>query len=121
MTNLIGPDVSIEISLKEYGIAWVVIEEETMFYYGIKHAGENFIRFDHCWFDNNMDIMAEYDWINLQRMIDANGISVSDWESFPLEQKIHCMLNYYGYENVFGPSYGEGLTYEEVIKEGEKE
>lgn len=43
-----GPDASLEISLFEYGIAWRVMETETLFIYAIKWEGmdDEATRFD---------------------------------------------------------------------------
>ena len=96
-----GIDVNIEISLKKYGFAWIELETEYLFYYGI---GRN--RFDFCAMDKDTDIKKEFDWI-------------ANWNDFdlslPMPMIIFGLYTYYGSENIFGTSYYEGLTYKEVL------
>ena len=115
MPTLEGPDISIEISLKEYGIAWKIGETETRFYYGTKHSGEEYTGFDWGCLENNVDVKDEYNWANFQEVADFTGMSLKDWEDTPLTGKIQDLQHYYGMENVFGGSYTEPMTYEEVI------
>lgn len=121
--NLEGIDADIEISLKEYGLAWIEGDTEILFYYGINGNCENeynefeYTQFDFCSLDKNLDIKKEYDWIDnwddISRFI---GIDFDEWIEYPLTSQIADLLQYYGYENIFGSSYWEGLTYEQVIK-----
>ena len=116
MKKLEGPDASIEISLKEYGIAWEIGETETRFYYGVKHNGAEYIHFDWANIENDVNIITEYDWANFQNVADCAGTPLQDWEKMPLVCKIYDLVSYYGYENIFGSTYTEPMTYEEVIK-----
>lgn len=119
MANLTGPDVSVEISLKEYGIAWEIGETETRFYYGTGHNGKEFIHFDWADLKNNIDMYIEFDWADLLEVANFVGAVLKEWEKTPLVQKIQDLNSYYGVENTFGSTYGEPMTYEEVVaKEG---
>lgn len=119
MAELEGPDASIEISLKEYGIAWKIGETETRFFYGIKHDGSEYTGFDWADLENNLDAHKEYDWIKFKNVFQFVGLEPEDWEKMPLTQKIQDLNSYYGYENIFGSTYTNPMTYEEVIKEAE--
>jgi hypothetical protein len=117
--DLTGMDADIEISLKEHGFAWIETETEFLFYYGIKtelnECGEHdFTRFDFCSIDKEIDIKEEFDWVDFEAVNDFVG---GGFFENPLEFQINDLISYYGYENVFGTSYYEGLTYNEIIKE----
>ena len=114
--NLEGNDVSIEISLKEYGLAWIETDTEFMLYYGIKHDGNEYIRFDFCSFSKDMDVKKDFDWVNFEDVESYTGMSFND---MTFTQQISDLFAYYGHENVFGSSYWGGLTYDEIcIKKG---
>jgi len=114
MAKLEGPDVSIEISLKEYGLAWKIGETETRFYYGTTHVGDEYTGFDWGDLENNVDVCKEYDWADFQEVLDYVGMNMKDWEKMPLTQKIQDLLSYYGAENIFG-EYTEPMAYREVV------
>lgn len=117
--NLTGIDVNIEISLKEYGIAWIETETDILFYYGI-NTGVNdcgdmdYIAFDFCSIDKNIDIKSEYDWADFDAVNDFVGGGFFDQD---ITMQIFDLLQYYGYENIFGSTYYEGLTYNDIVKE----
>jgi len=110
-----GPDVNIEISLKEYRIAWKIGETETRFYYGIKHNGSEYTRFDWADLENNLDVSKEFDWVDFPKVANFVGMSLKEWEKLPLTQKIQDLLGYYGVENIFGTSYTDGMEYREIV------
>lgn len=113
---MLGPDISIEESLKEYGIAWEIGEKETRFYYGVGHNGSEYTHFDWADLENNLDFDLEFNWADLLEVAIFAGALLKDWKNMPLTQKIQDLIGYYGAENVFGGSYLEPMTYEEVIK-----
>ena len=79
MKKLEGPDVSIEISMKEYGIAWKIGETETRFYYGVKHSDSEYTGFDWADLENDLDFDVEFDWANFQNVVDCAGMPLQDW------------------------------------------
>lgn len=105
-----GPDASLDISLFEYGIAYKVTDKEILFIYGTQYGYDEYIRFDRCTIDTDINIAEEYDWADLKAVHASHGYSAKVWNALPLEQKITDLLRYYGYENVFGSSYWEGFT-----------
>lgn len=117
--ELVGVDVNLEISLKEYGFAWIETEKEVLFYYGIStienECGEaEFNRFDFCSFNKDMDIKKEFDWVKWNSVNSFIGGDIMD-DSFPVQ--IRILNDYYGYENIFGSTYHEGLKYNDIVKE----
>ena len=103
--KLEGVDCNIEISLKEYGFAWIEQEKEYIFYYGISHNGEEFDFFDYGSIPVDLDILKEYDWIDLESVLNTVGSSKEDWLAMCLPNQIFDLVNYYGFENIFGTSY----------------
>lgn len=113
-SQLEGMDDNIETSLKEYGLAWIEAEDEYLFYYGIEYGEEGWERFDCCSLQKDLDFKDEYlfvDWDSINSFI---GMSFDDM-TFP--QKISDLLSYYGYQNIFGETYYQGLTYTEITGE----
>lgn len=117
-----GVDIDIEISLKEYGIAWIEAKSEYLFYYGI-HQTENegdidHDRFDFCSIDKSTDIKKEYDWVDWEAILAFSGLEScdnwEDWMEVPFPQQIFTLVQYYGHENVFGESDWRGLAYDEI-------
>ena len=122
-SKLQGTDADIETALKEYGLAWIEGEQETLFYYGIglttntDSGGPEYDSFDFATMENDTDIRSEYDFADFDSIADFCGMSLSAWFAMPLPQQISDMLSYYGYENIFGSSYGDGLSYDGIVKE----
>lgn len=115
---LTGVDVNIEISLKEYGFAWIESEFEILFYYGIaleeNDCGDmDYIKFDFAVIAKTIDIKEEYDWVDFDEIKSFDDLFFE--ESLPYQ--IRTLLTYYGHENVFGSSYFEGLSYNEITGE----
>ena len=116
-TQLEGTDSSIEISLKEYGFAWIERENEFRFYYGIQtNANGEHISFDWGYFKKDLDLWEECNWINeksKESFLDTTGMTQKEFDAMSLPNKIFDLVNYYGYENIFGVSY-VGMTYSQV-------
>ncbi len=113
-----GSDVDIETALKEYGLAWIETDKDILFYYGIMRGfdGDNheYTQFDFCSIDKDIDIKEEYDWMEFDRLESFVGHGLME---YGLIGFIEAALHYYGSEEVFGASYWEGLTYNEIVKE----
>ncbi len=99
-----GQDVSIDISLKEYGVAWQVLGSKTKFIYGVEWNGAKgeYVQFDHCFFDSDMDVFKEFDWVEFDKVYSYTGLSADQWKELPLPQKITDLLGYYGSAEIFG-------------------
>jgi hypothetical protein len=115
MAELEGPDVSIVISLKEHGIAWKIGETETRFYYGIAYSNGEYTGFDWADLRNDIDIYSEYDWADLLAVTGFVGMPLKEWDKISLVWKIQDLIGFYGFQNIFGSTYTEPMTYEEVI------
>lgn len=105
-----GPDASLDVSLFDYGISYKVTDDEILFIYGTQYGYDEYIRFDRCTINTDINIAEEYDWADLKTIQSSNSYSTKDWNALPLEQKITDLLRYYGYENLFGTSYWNGFT-----------
>jgi hypothetical protein len=110
-----GPDASLEVSLLEYGIAWQEKGDDYLFYYGIKreynreqHCND-YTRFDWGYIRKDTDVRKAYSWVDWNDLFQHNGTWAENWDALPLPYKIRDLMDYYGYENVFGTSYYEGF------------
>jgi len=107
-----GVDISLDISLFEYGIAWKhdTEEKEVKVYYGIKTNDQgNYTKFDWASFHDSIDCILEFDWVNWDEFLSFIGSDFADWDNQVLGQKLFDLFNYYGNENIFGSSYTEGF------------
>lgn len=111
-----GMDVDIEISLKEYGFAWIETETDILFYYGIKMDEEEYIKFDFCSVNKDIDIKEEFDWIDWKDIYSFIGATEEEFKNSNLSQQYYDLFQYYGYEEIFGSSYWEGLDYSDIFK-----
>ena len=118
-----GPDACLAISLFEYGIAWKVMEKpergqfeagDIAFIYGIGGNGE-YNRFDRVTVKDFTpdEFENEYNWADFEDVARFAGGPLKEWRQFPTVHKIQDLLQYYGYENVFGTSYWEGFEIKE--------
>lgn len=114
--ELSGVDVNLETSLKEYGIAWHETETEITFVYGIKYEGDEFIQFDECAFDKDLNIKEHFDWIDASEWQSFKSFAGIDEEieTLPLDYVIPSLVSYFGTENVFGSICFEGDTFEDL-------
>ena len=114
--GLTGSDVSLEISLCEYGLAWRFTDEDVVFYYAIEYSDGQCSGFDWCSFPKDMDVAKEFDCLELESVSQFVGLPYGEWLDMPLERKIEDLVSYYGYEEVFGTSYhGVIFTAEELL------
>lgn len=124
-TQLTGTDVDIEISLKDYGFAWIETDTEYLIYYGIgitnnEYGETEYNCFDFATIDKSLDIYKEYNWIDQDdwdKIYAYAGIDKEQFDDTPLIYRIHELVCYYGFENIFSTSYWQGLTYAEVLNE----
>ncbi len=112
--NLEGMDADIETSLKEYGFAWIETEKDYLFYYGTNMDKIECIKYSFCSLEKDFNIKEEHTWVNWG---DINSYLGRDIMDGTLPQQIDDLIGYYGCANVFGSSYWEGLSYEDIVKE----
>ena len=114
-----GVDANLETSLKEYGLAWHKTESEIVFIYGISHNGNDFTSFGKCSFDLSVNLVDEFNWINesdWQSFASFIGIDANEIKELPIEELIHSLVSYYGTENIFGSSYWQGDSFDELLE-----
>ncbi len=118
-----GPDLSIEISLKEYGIAWFNTGKEWHFLYGVRYDNDNmdeWSTFDTGWFDIDTDVRREFswmddaDWKGLFSFIGHKGTLDEYIGETTFPNIVHDIVRFFGRENVFGGTYGTGYTWEDL-------
>lgn len=112
-----GCDVSLEISLFEYGLIWKKFSRKTTggfkkgeyrFIYGANHNGREYTGFG--WAGNvheTTNPKREWNWVNWEEAANYTGFSVRDFLQRPVHEIVYDLLCFYGYENVFGPTYHE--------------
>lgn len=110
--KLQGNDASQEISLKEYGLAWIETKTDILFYYSIDTDNT---RFDFCSIPKDYDVFKEHNWADWADVENYVGSPMKDQY---LTQQITDLMSYYGAENIFGISHCEGLIYPQVISGG---
>ena len=113
--KLEGPDASPKTSLRTYGIAWIDNGTETLYYYGIRTTSGIYDRYDIAVYKNDLDIYQEFNWVEDWKPLYAfAGVSKAVFNALPIQRKIEVLLQWYGYENIFGETYHDGLTYKEI-------
>ena len=112
-TRIEGVDPNMEISLKEYGFAWIEGETHTLFYYGVSKEEDEWTEFGYDILENTTDVRVEFNWAEFEEILQFVGED-NTWFDAPLQYKIEDLLAYYGYENVFGTASSERLTYDEI-------
>ena len=97
----IGVDVSLDISLYEYGLIWKKTSpDEYQFIYAIEHTGEEYCLFDYGYMSiKDWEELLQENWFDLKAVEEFNGLDLT----FP--EDIQTALQYHGRENVFGSSY----------------
>lgn len=112
--NFVGPDASLEISLREYGFAYRNCEDtgEIVCIYGIKRDNEGeYVAFDRCTFSADLDVYKEFNWIKdwQHEVFCYFDCDQEYFDNLDLGQKLYWLLEIFGYDNIFGSSYWEGF------------
>lgn len=104
-----GIDVSLEISLFEYGlICKETSKDNYLFYYGIKIDDDGYYNlFDYCNYSKKDLIeLTKETWVDLSGVLSFAGQTKKEWlKQHPISQ-ISDLIAYYGPGNIFGSSYG---------------
>jgi hypothetical protein len=111
-----GNDANLEISLMEYGL---LVSKET------DKDGQHACLYKHE-YDGTFDVgyLSEKEanaflnesWFNKDAFLSWNGAIESEWLELDFVVKVMDLLQYYGYENIFGSSYGDVFSTEEAIE-----
>lgn len=99
-----GDDVSIEISLKDYGFAWQVLGSKTKFIYGVEWNGAKgeYVQFDYCFLDSDLDVFKEFEWADFEGIYSYTGLTEKQWKDLPMPLQIADLQRFHGRENIFG-------------------
>jgi hypothetical protein len=110
-----GIDASLEISVFEYDFAWRELDkpdeygDDHVFLYRVRHAP---LEFDCLSMKSSQDLRQEYAWVDWISFLSTMGASHEEWDAQPFAIRIFDLLNYYGYENIFGSSHWGGFKIE---------
>lgn len=102
-----GPDASPEISLLEYGFAYLNTEDEITCIFGIKKSGGEFSTFGRATFSSNLNVYKEFNWIkDWQHEVFCYFDCDQEYfdNNLDLGNKLYWIMLIYGWENVFGTS-----------------
>ena len=102
-------DMDLAISLYEYGLLHRTYKNHTAFVHGV-HFNSNtneWIEFENADMTEDEFIeLIEPSWFELNNVLSFIGQTKNQWLKLPLHQRVSDCLDYYGYENIFGSSYG---------------
>lgn len=106
-----GCDVSLEISLFEYGLVWKDEGEDYKFIFGVNLGPNEYGEMEYTEFDwgnvaKKADPLKEWDWIDDWDKVFLNtGLTKDDFLEIPLPHIVSDLISYYGSENILGSSY----------------
>jgi hypothetical protein len=104
-----GIDASLETSLFEYGLIWHENDQDgdTKLIFGINYDGESYNQFDYGFYnEKEFTDLIESSWFNLDDILSFISNTKENWLNTNLGNRIFDCISYYGYENIFGSSYG---------------
>ena len=107
--EFIGIDASLETSLFEYGLIWHENDQDgdTKFIYGIRNTGDSYNLFDYGFYnEKQFTDLIDSSWFDLNGLLSCVGENKENWLTRRLGDRISDCLSYYGFENIFGSSYG---------------
>lgn len=107
-----GIDVSLEISLFEYGMAWVRDGDDWHFIFARDGI------FDNGTFLVTTDWRKEFGWISTADFLSFlcyMGTNEEHFDERPFPNKVYDLTSYWGWENVFGGAYWSGFV---IFKDG---
>lgn len=104
-----GLDLSLAISLFEYGFAFREVGEELIVIHRASH-GENF---DRTSFSLSLDVRKEYEWVKWDGFYSTMDTTEEEFDASPLWQKLYDLMIYYGVEEIFGTTYWSGFPISE--------
>ena len=115
-TIFVGTDANLETSLMEYGLlVSKEIDKDGQYACLYKHAFEGMFDIGYL-SDSQVNNFLSESWFDKKSFLTWNGMSECDWINMRFVNKLSDLLNYYGYENIFGCSQGELFSADEVIE-----
>lgn len=111
----VGTDVNLETSLMEYGLLVSTdVDKDGQHACLYKHTYEG--TFDVGYLsDMEVNAFLNESWFNKESFLTYVGLTECDWINMRFVNKLSDLLNYYGYENIFGSSYGDVFSTDEAI------
>jgi hypothetical protein len=65
--------------------------------------------FDRCGVCSATDLAKEHNWIQWDAFLSTTGYTREGWDKLTYPIRVYDLVNYYGYENIFGSSYWSGF------------
>jgi hypothetical protein len=105
-----GIDVNLEISLIDYGILAVYNDQnkDYLFIYGVDSNEKGYTKFDtsHITEQEVDEFLTDpQTWVNPDSVLLFTGMKINEWLNLPVIMKVKDLLDYYGYQNIFGDCY----------------
>tara|TARA_R110001606_G_scaffold210495_3_gene358013 strand:+ start:110 stop:460 length:351 start_codon:yes stop_codon:yes gene_type:complete len=106
--NLLGVDVSKEITLKEYGFGYHVLPNKGIyrFYLGLPssmtedaYSELNYNEWEVLELPLNVKIEEEYDFMTVKDVASTSGLTEEAWLALDAPTKLYDAINYYGVDN----------------------
>ena len=117
LKNYCGIDANIEISLFEYGLLCrqyqrsikkrSIKKNDIHVWYGIQtDTSGNYNLFESAWItEKEINDFLNEDWFDKKAFLSYVGMNEKIWKACYYPTKIHDLLQYYGFENIFGSCY----------------
>jgi hypothetical protein len=119
ISNWVGHDADIGTSLFEYGLIWKNEGNRYKFLFATESESKNldshFAVVHSAFFDNDTNPKTEWNWVDWAEVAQCRGCTVAELQSNPLPWLVYNLVSYYGWENVFGSVYHEGITVAETM------
>lgn len=104
-----GPDRSIEVSAREYGIFWKervdpdTKQPEYLLYFGVsQYDNGEYSEFDWGIYPKNLDVFQEWDWVQWDRLLTfIDEKTMDEFKKEPITTQIWEIFSYYGAEEMF--------------------
>lgn len=96
-----GLDLSLPVSLFEQGYIFKKVKNDLHIVFGLQGSyngiynlfGKSFISCD-------TDVFEEYDFLDINSMLQSIDYRKEDWDRLPLHQQLCDLISYFGYEEI---------------------
>ena len=111
LSDYSGIDTNNEISLFEYGLLCKLFNDKSIHvWFGVQSDNSgNFNLFDCAWItEEEINNFFEESWFDKKGFLSYLGFEETEatlWINYHYSNKLQDLLQYYGYENIFGSSY----------------
>lgn len=112
----VGTDVNLETSLMEYGLL-VSTDVDKDGQHACLYRHDYHGMFDVGYLsDKQVNDFLNESWFAKESFLSYVGVNECDWVNMRFVNKLSDLLNYYGYENIFGSSYVDVFSTEQAIE-----